>query len=274
MTSVPALPELWFAAWLAIAGGFGAFFASAGGLLGWRVAGGCRGRALVAPSACEACRAPLRPLAYLPCVGWLAGCRSCRARGHPCWPVIEMAGAWVAVAAAFAAAPVVLACALAIPLAAFVVGAEIRACRVPRVGSVGLLWIGLLASPVAVLEDRVFAAAFFLAAAAGWAALAARVGPAWLPARDAEDLFGAGDVWLTGALGAWLGLGAAPPAIALAVLGFLSTAWLRAARHGWQPAPFGPWLLAGIAVFLALALAGWRVPWDGLQVMLVAGWLR
>lgn len=231
-----------FARWLTfvLAFGAGAVCAALGTLYGYRVSvrSVCPGAAPVAlrvprwwvvPSFCEQCGASLRAFARQPLLGWCVGCR-CGARGPAFYPLLEAAGAVVALAAVAGGSGLGLAqlgLALAWVLAvSFCAGADRAARFVPLPLSAGLLALGVVASPFVSALEACFGAGLLLLAG-GLAALHERLRRGSLVNR-----FGGADLVLAAGLGAWFGplLGA----------GALLAAEASLVLSGKGPRPFAP----------------------------------
>jgi leader peptidase (prepilin peptidase) / N-methyltransferase len=202
------------------------------------------GSIITGRSACPACGATLTARDLVPIASWLASrgrCRHCGAPVSPAYPATELACAAYALAiyAMHGATPEAAFLLAAAPLLAALVLVDLRTYLLPDVLTLPLLALGLAAHPA--LEH--------LAAAALYAALPWAVG--WATSRVLKkDALGLGDVKFCAAAGAWLGLGPLPWFFVLAGAAgvALGLAW-RAAGRG-AAFPFGPALIAALAVLL------------------------
>jgi len=257
---------------LAFAGAFGACLGSFLNVVIGRVPAG---ESIVSPgSRCPRCRAPIAALDNVPVLSWLllrARCRSCRAPISIRYPLVEAAGAGVAVwavlrhglswNAAVEVALVLLLLALAL--------VDLDTWLLPYPLTVPLL-AGGLAAAAAGLGPAPGLRSALLGAAVGFGGFAALSFVAAKVAR--REALGFGDVWLLGGIGAWLGVGALLPVVLLAsvqgsVVGLALVALGRAERgaegggkaqpDGWVPprnaVPFGPFLVLGALEWLYLA---------------------
>lgn len=89
-------------------------------------------------------------------------------------------------------------------------------------------------------------------------------GVRWLSMRrTGVESLGLGDVYLVGALGAWLGLPMVLDALLLSVYGFtVSLFWLRTHRFPvMSGAPLGPWLCGGAVVVTLVERYAPLLPW-------------
>jgi leader peptidase (prepilin peptidase) / N-methyltransferase len=224
------------------------------------------------PSACPACKTPIKPLHNIPVVSWLAlrgRCAACRAPISARYPAVELAtgllSAWVAWHFGFGAAAC---CAVAVTWALIALtGIDVDHQLLPDSITLPLLWAGLLAAvtigPTAGVALPVSPKDAIIGAAAGYLSLWA-VFHAFRLLTGKEGM-GYGDFKLFAALGAWMGWKILPLVILLAAgtgacLGVLMIV-LRG-RDRAAPMPFGPYLAA----------AGWLAMLYGPQ--LVAGYLH
>jgi leader peptidase (prepilin peptidase)/N-methyltransferase len=210
---------------------------------------------LVVPrSACPSCGHPISALENIPVVSWLALRGRCRACGTPIsvrYPIVEIAGGLLAVAAVAAFGPTpkaVAACVLLWSLLALaLIDADTQ--YLPDDLTLPLLWAGLVANLFGLFTPL---ASAVIGAVAGYLSLWS-VYWAFKLIRGKEGM-GYGDFKLLAALGAWLGWKMLPLIILLssvagAVIG-LGLIAFRGRDHT-VPLPFGPYLaLAGaIALF-------------------------
>lgn len=208
----------------------------------------------LAAATCASCGAPPARASLLPLAGWLVPCRACGSLD-----LLRAGVEWLALAALVAllilapapapALPVVL----LIVLGAACIACDARALVLPACLCMPLLWAGLLATPFAVPPDRILGTVgLSLVSLALWlhahhqavARHAADGGAAQADPLDAA--VGEGDVLLSSALGAWLGL--LPGLLLLLGATLLLAAWALI-RHS-TSAPLAPF-----AVPLAWALA-------------------
>jgi leader peptidase (prepilin peptidase)/N-methyltransferase len=211
------------------------------------------GRPLVAGrSACDVCRHPLSPLDLMPVVSFLAlngRCRHCHALIDRFHLTIEIASLVLALLVCLIepdASRRWLDCGLGWTLLTLA-WIDLSTLRLPDVLTLPLLLAGLAATRWLrpdLLTDHAAAAAVGYLGFRGLALLYRRL-------RGREGL-GAGDAKLVAALGAWVGLGALPWAIALGAGVTLLFAIPRGEPRATRILPFGP----------GLALAGWLV-WMG-----------
>jgi leader peptidase (prepilin peptidase) / N-methyltransferase len=207
-------PLRWAAmAWAFLAG------ASVGSFLNVVVARLPAGESIVRPrSRCPSCRNPIAWFDNLPVLSWLllrGRCRACRARISFRYPLVEILGGVAAVVA-------VSRHGLSLPaLAEFAFAAALLALSfidldtwlLPHVITIPLLLAG-----VGLSAASLTAAPSFLSSAggavAGWLSFAAVsvVGEKLMK----KEALGFGDVWLLGAIGAWLGLPGLLPVVLLA----------------------------------------------------------
>jgi leader peptidase (prepilin peptidase)/N-methyltransferase len=205
--------ELLAAAWAALVGGV------VGSFLNVVVARVPAGESIVHPgSRCPTCRTPIRWFDNVPVVSWLvlrARCRACGTRISPRYPLVELAGAALALAAfarhglsGEAAAEFALSAALlALALIDLDTWLLPNAITWPLV-AFGLAMGAARASPAGALRSAAYGAGLGFA---GFAAVA------WLGARVfRREALGFGDVWLLSALGAWFGPKGLLPVVLLA----------------------------------------------------------
>jgi len=221
---------------------------------------------LVVPrSACPACGHMITALENVPVVSWLAlrgKCSACKAPISPRYPIIEITGALLAVAAivAFGAtAKGAAACVLLWTLLALtMIDADTQ--YLPDDLTLPLLWAGLLVNLGGVFTPLSSAV---IGAVAGYLTLWSIY---WLfkLIRGKEGM-GYGDFKLLAALGAWLGWTMLPLIVLLssavgAVIGLALIAFKG--RDHELPIPFGPYLaIAGaIALFFGPALIKLYLP--------------
>ena len=209
---------------------------------------------LVAPrSRCPACAAPIRATHNIPVVSWLllrGRCASCGAPISPRYPLVEAGTAvlFAAVAWHFGAGCQAL---LGIVFTAYLIaltGIDVDHQLLPDVLTLPLLWIGLLASLLALAGPPPVAPRdAIIGAVAGYASL-------WSVFQlfrliTGKEGMGYGDFKLFAAAGAWLGWQMLPLVLLLsAVVGAsVGVALIVLRRHGRSvPIPFGPYL-AGAA---------------------------
>lgn len=209
------------------------------------------------PSACPACKAPIRAWQNIPVLSWLllrARCGACGAPISARYPLVEFAtaalSAWVAW---HFGAGVTALCALGVSWCLIALtGIDIDHQLLPDGITLPLLWGGLLAAvligPTSGLPLPVAPRDAIIGAAAGYLSL-------WLIFHafkliTGKEGMGYGDFKLYGAIGAWLGWKILPLVILLAaaagaVIG-IAMIVLRG-RDRAAPMPFGPYL----------AIAGW-----------------
>ncbi len=221
---------------------------------------------LVVPrSACPACGHRITALENIPVVSWLAlrgRCRSCRARISGRYPIVEILGGLLAVAAivAFGAtAKGAAACLLLWTLLALtMIDADTQ--LLPDNLTLPLVWAGLVVNLWGVFAPLSSAV---IGAVAGYLTLWSIY---WLfkLIRGKEGM-GYGDFKLLAALGAWLGWTMLPLIVLLssvvgAVIGLALIAF-RGRDHD-VPIPFGPYLaIAGaIALFVGPTLVKSYLP--------------
>jgi leader peptidase (prepilin peptidase)/N-methyltransferase len=221
---------------------------------------------LVVPrSACPACGHRITALENVPVLSWLAlrgKCSACKAPISVRYPIVEILGGLLAVAAIAAFGPTpkgVAACGLLWTLLALaLIDADTE--LLPDDVTLPLLWAGLVANLFGLFTPL---ASAVVGAVAGYLALWTIY---WIfkLVRGKEGM-GYGDFKLLAALGAWLGWKMLPLVILLssvagAIVGIVLIA-LRG-RDRAVPIPFGPWLaLAGaIALFFGPALVRFWLP--------------
>ena len=224
------------------------------------------------PSACPACKAPIKAWQNIPVISWLAlrgHCASCKVEISVRYPLVELStgllSAWVAWHFGFGPAAF---CALLVTwMLIALTGIDIDHQLLPDTLTLPLMWLGLLAAvvvgPILGLALPVSPSDAIIGAAAGYMSL-------WLVYQifklvTGKEGMGYGDFKLFAALGAWLGWKVLPLIILLsaatgAALGILMIV-LRG-RDRAAPMPFGPYL----------AIAGWIAMMYGDS--LVDGYLR
>lgn len=253
MTEIP----WWWIGCAAVAGA-GAVIAGMGTLYGFRLAHRCAPGAAVAheglqrrdwwivPSFCDRCGRRLPAMARQPLIGWLFGCVGCGSRGPVLYVSLEAIGAllgglaWAAYG--WSRGLAVMGVLLWIGFASAVAGADRARSTVPLTFSIGLLGLGLVASPVSEWWLRAGAAGAF--AGTGLLVL-------WMEARrrapPAHGGMGGADVLMAAALGGWLG-----PWGVCALLGALAVFPVTArSGHG----PFGPHVAVSGSVVFGTLLA-------------------
>jgi leader peptidase (prepilin peptidase) / N-methyltransferase len=206
------------------------------------------------PSACPACKAPIKAWQNVPVLSWLmlrGRCASCKTRISARYPIVELAtgllSAWAAWHFGFGVAGI---CALAITWALIALtGIDIDHQLLPDNITLPLMWAGLVAAaligPTAGIALPVSPKDAVIGAAAGYVSL-------WLVFHafrlvTGKEGMGYGDFKLFAALGAWMGWKNLPLVILLsaatgAILG-ISMIVLRG-RDRAAPMPFGPYLAA------------------------------
>jgi leader peptidase (prepilin peptidase) / N-methyltransferase len=226
----------------------------------------------IPPSACPACKAPIRAWQNIPVLSWLAlrgRCAACKAPISARYPLVELTtgllSAWVAWHFGFGAPAL---CALLVTWTLIALtGIDMDHQLLPDTLTLPLMWLGLLAAvvvgPVPGLSLPVSAQDAIIGASAGYMSL-------WLVYHafklvTGKEGMGYGDFKLFAALGAWVGWKVLPLIILLsaatgAVLG-ISMIVLRG-RDRAAPMPFGPYL----------AVAGWIAMLYGDS--LISGYLR
>jgi len=269
-------------AWVAI---FGAVL---GSFLNVVIARVPAGQSVVRPrSRCPRCVAPIAWYDNLPVVSWIllrARCRRCRAPISFRYPLVEVVGAGIAVAALLRhgfspAAASELAFVLLLVALAFI---DLDTWLLPHALTWPLIGFGLAAS-VAGLSAAGSWRSAAIGAGLGFAAFAAI---SWAGEKLLRrEALGFGDVWLLSGLGAWLGARALLPVVLLASIqgsavgialllagraqpgppakAGASAADLSAPRveepteEPWTPprnsVPFGPFLVAGALEWLYLS---------------------
>jgi leader peptidase (prepilin peptidase)/N-methyltransferase len=224
------------------------------------------------PSACPACKAPIKAWQNIPVLSWLAlrgRCAACQARISIRYPLVELItgllSAGVAWHFGFGAAAF---CALFITWTLVALtGIDIDHQLVPDNLTLPLMWAGLLAAivlgPSAGIALPTSARDAIMGASSGYLSL-------WLVFHafklvTGKEGMGYGDFKLFAALGAWLGWKVLPLIILLAAatgaaLGIFMI--VTRGRDRAAPMPFGPYLAA----------AGWLAMMYGDS--LVGGYLR
>jgi leader peptidase (prepilin peptidase) / N-methyltransferase len=224
------------------------------------------------PSACPACKAPIKAWQNIPLVSWMllrGRCASCKAKISARYPLVELATGLLSACVAWHfgfGAPA--ACALLVTWSLIALtGIDVDRQLLPDGITLPLMWGGLLAAvfvgPVAGSSIPVSPRDALIGAASGYVSLWL-VFHAFLLITGKEGM-GYGDFKLFAALGAWLGWKLLPLVILLsaatgALLGILLI--LLRGRDRAAPMPFGPYLAA----------AGWIAMMYG--DVLVDGYLR
>ena len=227
--------------WAATAWAF-AFGAVVGSFLNVVVARVPAGESVVRPrSRCPACRTPIAWYDNLPVLSWLllrGRCRTCRAGISFRYPLVELLGGAAALVA-FSRHGLSLAALAEFGFAATLLALsfiDLDTWLLPHV-----LTVPLLAAGVGLSALGLTAAPSFLTslsgAAAGWLSFAAVsfVGEKVLK----KEALGFGDVWLLGAIGAWVGVAGLLPVVLLASLQgtVIGLALIVAGRGQPGPAP-------------------------------------
>jgi len=201
------------------------------------------GESVVHPrSRCPRCRSPIAWYDNLPLLSWLllrGRCRSCREPISWRYPLVELLAA-LAAAAAFARHGLSAAALAEFSFAAALLALsaiDLATWLLPHVLTWPLLAAGLLLS-AAGLGAAPSVGASVLGAAVGWGSFA-------LVSVAGEKVFrkeamGFGDVWLLGAIGAWLGVKALLPVVLLASVqgALVGVALILVGRS--QPGPAEP----------------------------------
>jgi len=201
-------------------------------------------------SHCPACQTPLKLWHNIPLLSYVVlkgRCGFCRAPISKQYPLVELANAflWILCAWHWNALPTAMAWAVCMSFLLALSVIDWQTTYLPDALTLPMLWLGLLASSLGMLDVSVQHAVW--GSIAGYASL-------WLVAEvfqrfTGKEGMGAGDFKLLAALGAWLGPFALIPLVLLAsVGGALVGIWLqytgRLERGGYLP--FGPFLaLAG-----------------------------
>lgn len=215
MNDLPEQVRLWGAVWSFALG------ASVGSFLNVVIARMPAGESVVRPgSRCPRCKAPIAWYDNLPILSWLllrARCRRCGAPIAWRYPLVELLGGLAALAAFArhgfsAAAAAELAFAAVLVALAFI---DLDTWLLPHALTWPLLAGGLLLSAAGFAPAGALLPSA-LGAAIGWGAFAL-VSFAGEKVWKREAL-GFGDVWLLGAIGAWLGAWALLPVVLLASL--------------------------------------------------------
>jgi leader peptidase (prepilin peptidase)/N-methyltransferase len=200
-------------AWVLLAG------AAVGSFLNVVIARVPHGESVVRPgSRCPRCGTPIAWRDNVPLLSWIllgGRCRSCRAGISVRYPAVEALGAGAALLAwqrhgLGAAAAAEFAFAAALVALAFI---DLDTWLLPNALTWPLGVFGLAASALGVSAAPSLPSSI-AGAALGFAGFAA---VAWVGARVfKKEALGFGDVWLLGALGAWLGAAALLPVVLLA----------------------------------------------------------
>ncbi|MBI4375023.1 MAG: prepilin peptidase [Elusimicrobia bacterium] len=228
-----------------------------------------REQSVVAPgSRCPRCGVSIRFYDNVPVFGWLwlgGRCRSCRAKISLRYPLIELltavlcAGLWWRWRPDLAWSAAAMVVAAALVAVAFI---DWDHFIIPDELSLGLLGLGLLASPI---NPLLWGEHWLARLGSGLLGAAAGFGMCWLTAEMGERLFkkeamGGGDIKLMAAVGAWTGVLGAFDCLMIgsflgAVYGLSLMARRRLKRS--DPIPFGPFLSAS-----ALLNFFWLIPPD------------
>ena len=222
-------------------------------------------------SSCPGCGGAIAVRHNVPLLGYalLRGrCARCGAGISPRYPLVEAAGAVLAVLVVWVLGPTWQAAA-ALPLAWTLLALsviDLERQQLPDALTLPLLWGGLLLSLIRIDGGVVFTdvGSSVLGAAAGYLVLWA-VFQAFRLVTGKEGM-GYGDFKLLAALGAWLGWQSLPAIILLsattgAVAGIAGVLLLGRSRH--VPIPFGPFLAAAglVTLLWGEALAGRYAQW-------------
>ena len=258
---VTLLPLAWIfaAAWMV-----GAVLTSFGRLavmrlphqLGWREVPDLTLRLGSPPSRCDGCGARIRRRHLLPVLGWVLAqgrCPDCGMRVSILHPLLEFVGGlgWVAALAWFGMNGQGLAACLLWQVLLFLAEIDWREGWLPAVVTLPLFWAGLLFSPFEpAMETRALGA--FAGFALMWFCM--MVVGRW---RRIDTLSG-GDIALSTAAGAWLGMDKVPLFLLLSSLVFVMLAW-PARRRGQMMVPMGPALAAGFLLSLFLPGLSWLI---------------
>ncbi|MFZ4471914.1 MAG: prepilin peptidase [Limnohabitans sp.] len=209
--------------------------------------------ALSLPSShCPTCKTPIKVWHNIPLLSYVllkGRCSSCQAPIHWQYPAVELTNAclWLLCAWHWGMHPNAFAWAVCMSLLLALSVIDWQTTYLPDALTQPLLWIGLLASSLNLIDVSVQHAVW--GAVAGYASL-------WLVATVFEKLtgkegMGAGDFKLLASLGAWLGPFALIPLVLMAsvsgaMVGFWMQSTNRLERGGYVP--FGPFLAAAGAV--------------------------
>ncbi|MBA2778960.1 prepilin peptidase [Halomonas kenyensis] len=221
---------------------------------------------LVPRSICPQCETPIAWHDNLPVIGWLkrrGRCASCETRISPQYPLVEMAGAGLALAAlaifgaTWQALFIYAACLTLLALAVI----DLRTQLLPDVGTLPLLWAGLLYQ---LLFQPLMLSSAVIGAMAGYLALWSVY---WLfKLVTGKEGMGYGDFKLLAALGAWLGWQYLPMVLILsagvgAIVGIAMQLALPRLRG--MPMPFGPFLASAgmIALLVGEPLMAAYIGW-------------
>ena len=217
-------------------------------------------------SMCPACHAPIKWHDNLPLIGWLkrrGRCASCQGRISPQYPLVELAGAIIALAVlaifgvGWQALFIAGACYALLAMAVI----DLRTQLLPDILTLPLLWAGLLYQ---LLFQPLMLSSAVLGAIAGYLVLWSVY---WLfKLFTGKEGMGYGDFKLLAALGAWLGWQTLPLVLIIsaglgAIFG-IALQLVQKDKRG-MPMPFGPFLALGgwVALLMgdtliALYLAG------------------
>jgi len=219
-------------------------------------------------SHCPSCKTPLKGWHNIPLLSYflLKGhCGFCQATIHWQYPLVELSNAflWLLCAWHWDMQSTAFAWSIGMSLLLALSVIDWQTTYLPDALTQPLLWLGLLASSLGVIDVSVQHAV--------WGAVAG-YGSLWLVATVFERItgkegMGAGDFKLLAALGAWLGPFALIPLVLIAsVSGALVGLWMqstqRLERGGYVP--FGPFLATAGAV---------QAFWGGADVFFYINWL-
>jgi leader peptidase (prepilin peptidase) / N-methyltransferase len=221
---------------------------------------------LVPRSICPQCETPIAWHDNLPVVGWLkrrGRCAACDTRISPQYPLVELAGAGLALAAlalfgaTWQALFIYAACLTLLALAVI----DLRTQLLPDVVTLPLLWAGLLYQ---LLFQPLMLSSAVIGAMAGYLALWSVY---WLfKLVTGKEGMGYGDFKLLAALGAWLGWQYLPMVLILsagvgAIVGIAMQLALPRLRG--MPMPFGPFLASAgmIALLVGEPLMAAYIGW-------------
>jgi leader peptidase (prepilin peptidase) / N-methyltransferase len=221
---------------------------------------------LVPRSICPQCETPIAWHDNLPVIGWLkrrGRCAACDTRISPQYPLVELAGAGLALAAlalfgaTWQALFIYAACLTLLALAVI----DLRTQLLPDVVTLPLLWAGLLYQ---LLFQPLMLSSAVIGAMAGYLALWSVY---WLfKLVTGKEGMGYGDFKLLAALGAWLGWQYLPMVLILsagvgAIVGIAMQLALPRLRG--MPMPFGPFLASAgmIALLVGEPLMAAYIGW-------------